>query len=159
MRLKDLFAPVDGEFQIEEALAHWRWLVAEPLTPLAVTAFGDLFAVTQRGTVLRLDTIAGTCDEIADSVDTWKQKLRVPEQLDEWFMPALLIALHEADVYLTQGKCYSADQAIVLGGTFTTDNWKPTHWQVHFAYTGRLHEQLNDLPPGTPITNIKYDPV
>lgn len=159
MKFDDLLAPVEGEFDVDEALAEWRWLVPEPVTPLAVTAFGDAFLVAGSGAVLFLDTIAGQCDEIAPSVDVWKQAVRVPERIDEWFMPALLIALHEAGVFLSPGECYSAIHAIIGGGSFSVDNWAPTHWRVHFASSGRLHEQVKQLPPGTKITAFKYDPL
>jgi hypothetical protein len=159
MNFKDLVAPVEGEFDVDEALAEWRWLVPEVAAPLEVTAFGDLFLIARSGAVLFLDTIAGTCDEVAESVDQWNEKLNDPERLDEWFMPALTVVLQEAGVYLSRGDVYSPTHAIILGGSFTAENWKPTHWRVHFASTGVLHAQVKNLPPGTKITDIKYDPL
>jgi hypothetical protein len=159
MKLKNLLARVDGDFEIDEALADWRWLVSEHGTPLLVTAFGDLFFVASSGAAMFLDTIAGTCTEVAESVDVWKQHLQNAERIDEWFMPGLLVVLHEAGVYLSQGECYAAKHAVILGGSLTTDNWKPMHWRVHFAVSGQLHEQVKKLPPGTEITNVKYDPL
>lgn len=127
---------------------------------MAVTAFGDLFLATKSGAVLFLDTTAGSCDEVAASVDAWKEKIRDPERLDEWFMPAPLIAVQETGVYLSpRGEVYSPTHAILLGGSFTADNWTPTPWRVHFASTGLLHAQLRNVPSGTKITNIDFDPL
>ena len=86
-------------------------------------------------------------------------RLRQPEVLDRWFMPAFLSELQEAGAYLSQGECYSASHSIILGGTFSVENWQPTHLRVHFHALGQIHEQVKDLPPGTKITKIHYTPL
>lgn len=159
MEFNDLLAPVAGEFDLGEALESWRWLVPQTVQPLVLTAFGDLFLVNDSGAVLFLDTIDGKCHEVAASVQDWETKLGQPELLDEWFMPGFLSELHEAGAYLSQGECYSATHSIILGGTFSVENWPPTHWRVHFHALGQIHEQVKDLPPGTKITKINYTPL
>jgi hypothetical protein len=34
------------------------------------------------------------------------------------------------------------------------DNFECTSWRVHLMPLGQIHEQVKDLPPGTPITGI-----
>jgi hypothetical protein len=157
--IEDLLAPVAGDFDVDDALNSWRWLVPQPVRALAVTAFGDVFLVDGTGAVLFLDTIAGKCEEVAASVEEVKEKLRQPELLDEWFMPGLLIALRAAGKRLAPGQCYDALYSIVLGGSFTVENWSPTPWVVHFHSLGQIHEQVKDLPSGTKITGIKFTPL
>lgn len=159
MEFNDLIAPVAGEFDVDEALESWRWLVPHAVKPLVLTACGDLFLVEASGAVLFLDTVEGRCHEVAASVKEWEGKLRQPELLDHWFMPAFLSELHEAGAYLSQGECYSAMHSIILGGTFSVENWQPTHWRVHFHALAQIHEQVKDLPPGTKITKINYTPL
>jgi hypothetical protein len=159
MEFNDLVAPVAGEFDVDEALERWRWLVPQVVTPLILTAFGDLFLVDPSGAVLFLDTAAGECHEVAASVEEWESKLRKPELLEQWFMPGFLSELRETGAYLSQGECYSATHWIILGGTFSVENWQPTHWRVHFHGLGQIHEQVKDLPARTRITKINFTPL
>jgi hypothetical protein len=155
MDLQDLLAPVVGEFELAEALESWRWLVSQPVRPFVVTATGDLFMIAADNSVLFLDTIAGTCEQAAPSIDEWERGLQDSELLDRWFMPAFVLQLRDA-APLCQGECYSAVHPPILGGTYTTDNWPPTHWRVHFSHSGRMHEAIKDLPEGTVITKWNY---
>jgi hypothetical protein len=159
MRVEDLLAPVDEDFDVEEALEAWRWLVPQPVKPLFVTALGDLFLAGESGAVFLLDTIDGKCEEVAASVQEWEGKLREPRLLEEWFMPAFVSELREAGVQLPPGHCYSATHSIVLGGSFAVENWQPTHWRPHFWVLGQIHQQVKDLPPGTKITKINFTPL
>jgi hypothetical protein len=157
--VEELLAPVAEDFDLDDALGSWRWLVPQQVRALAVTAFGDVFLVDGSGAVLFLDTAAGKCEEVAASVEELKEKLRQPELLDEWFMPGLLSELRAAGKKLPPGQCYDADHSIILGGSFTPENWSPTFWRVHFHSLGQIHEQVKDLPPGTRITGIKFTPL
>jgi hypothetical protein len=153
--LQDLLAPVAGDFDIEEALESWRWLVPDSGRALAVTAMGDLFIVAGRGSVSFLDTIAGTCEPAAPSVAEWERTVEDIEIFDKWFMPGLFSLLRAA-APLTRGECYSPLHPPVLGGTYSIDNWRPVLWRVHFSHTGRMHEAIKDLPDGTAITKWHY---
>jgi len=156
MELQDVLAPVSGEFDADEALSTWRWLVTEHVKPLAITAFGDLFATTSSRAVAFLDTVEGTYAAVAGSVVEWEEKCRNPDLFDRWFMPAFLAQLHEAGSFLSQGECYDATHPIILGGAFSVMNWSPTNWRSHFHSLGQIHEQVKDLPNGTAITKIHY---
>lgn len=156
MAFSDLVAPLAQNFDVDEALESWRWLVPQPVKLHLLTACGDLFLIADSGAVLFLDTASGTCSEVATSVNDWNDKLRQPELLTEWFLPGLVSDLHGAGSYLAPGKCYSASPSIVLGGRYSAETWSPTPWRVHFAALGLLHEQLKDLEPGTPITKLHY---
>lgn len=156
MEFQDLLAPVAGEFSVNDALESWRWLVSDDVRALVLTAFGDLFLTTSNGAVLFLDTIDGKCCEVAVSVDEWEMKVKEPEMLDRWFMPAFLAQLHESGLYLSQGECYSAVIPTILSGPFSVENWRPAHWRVHFHSLGQIHQQVKDLPEGTKITKFNY---
>jgi hypothetical protein len=155
MDLQDLLAPVAGDFDIDEALEEWRWLVPESVRPLVVTAMGDLFIIAADGSVSVLDTIAGTHQSAAASVADWQRKLEDAEVVDRWFIPGLVALLREA-APLSQGECYSPVHAPVLGGTYSADNWRPVSWRFHFSYSGRVHNAIKDLPDGTVITKWHY---
>jgi hypothetical protein len=156
VEFEELLAPVAGEFDIDEALQSWRWLVLDRVRSLVVTAFGDLFVVAGDGAVFFLDTAAGKYVRVAGSVSEWEREVQKPENLNEWFMPQLLSELWASGERLSQGECFDAVHSIALGGTFNVSNWKPIHWRVHFAAAGSLLEQIKDLPDGTKITGIKF---
>jgi hypothetical protein len=155
MDLHDLFAPVAGEFDIDEALETWRWLVPEFVRALVVTAMGDLFLTAGDGSVSFLDTIAGTYQSAAASTADWQRKLEDAEVVDRWFIPGLVALLREA-APLSQGECYSPVRPPILGGTYSADNWRAVSWRVHFSYSGRMQEAIKDLPDGTVITKWHY---
>lgn len=155
MELEELLAPVAGQFDIEDALSSWRWLVPQPVRPLVMTAMGDLFLLDEDGAVLWLDAINGTCEEVAGSQEEWEVKLTDPELADEWFMTPLVLELRDIKP-LKKGQCYSPIRSPALSGSFEPENFEPCHWSVHLAFAGSLHEQLKDLPPGTKITNINF---
>ena len=71
-------------------------------------------------------------------------------------MPAFLGTVRDAGSYLAQGECYSATHPTILGGPFSVENWRPTHWRSHFYSLGQIHEQVRDLPDGTIITRFNY---
>ena len=151
VEFEEMLAPLEGVFDIEEALADWRWLVTGTFRPVFVTALGDLFMIGEDGAVHFLDTISGTCEPVAPSVDEWKQMLRDAEQFNQWFLPGFVEALRENNP-LSHGECYSPVRPLVLGGTYTVENWRATNWSVHFSHEGRMHYAIKDLPPGTVIT-------
>ena len=158
MKFEDLLAPVEEGFDADDILQEWRWLVSQPATPLLVTAFGDVFLATRSGAVLFLDTMGATCDEVAPSVEAWKDMLESPERIEEWFMPSMLILLHEADRYLAPGQCYSPVQSVFTGGALAPHNFKPADWRVHLAFAGTLGEKVKKLAPGTKITGVRFKP-
>ena len=156
MELQQVLAPVSGDFNADEALSTWRWLVTDRVKPLVVSAFGDLFAITTSGAVSFLDTAEGKYSAVARSVVDWEEKCREPGLFDHWFMPAFLAQLHKAGSFLSEGECYDATHPIILGGAYSVENWSPTNWRAHFHSLGQIHEQVKDLPNGTPITKIHY---
>jgi hypothetical protein len=156
MEFQDLLAPVAGEFDVDEALESWRWLVPGDARSLALTAFGDLFLVANAGRILFLDTIEGKVSEVAESVAEWEKKVQIPDFLDRWFMPAFLDQLRDAGSHLSQGECYTATLPTILSGPFSVANWRPTHWRIHFHSLGQIHEQVRDLPEGTKISKFNY---
>ena len=157
--LDNLLAPVAGADYFDELLEVWSWLIHHNVKPLVVTAFGDVFLVTQGGSVLFLDTAGGTCVEVAASVDEWQEKIHQRKWRNEWFMPDFLEQLRRSGKHLLEGECYSPLHSPCLGGAFTVDNWQPTSWRVHVAFSGSLHATVKDLPPGTKVTGIKFTPL
>ena len=56
----------DG-LDFDTLLEEWRWLVPETMSPVVVSALGDLFLVDADDSVHWLDTGAGKLTRVADS--------------------------------------------------------------------------------------------
>ncbi|MEM1069044.1 MAG: T6SS immunity protein Tdi1 domain-containing protein [Planctomycetota bacterium] len=145
----------DG-LDFDSLLEEWRWLVPETMSPVVVSALGDLFLRDQDDSIHWLDTGTGQLSRVADSPNEFKQLMQQPDHANEWFIPQLIGDLIESGAVLGTGECYSCGVPPGLGGEFTVDNVKPTDIRVHFSMFGQIFFQTKDLPPGTPIDNIRF---
>jgi hypothetical protein len=62
-------APVDGRW-LPRLREHWRWLDADELAPLGITAIGDWLFLDPEGAGHRLDTIEAVVDRVAADVSS-----------------------------------------------------------------------------------------
>ena len=146
----------DG-IDFDALLEDWRWLVPESMSPVLLSALGDLFLVDQDNTVHWLDAGSGTLTQVADSPQVFQTMMQQPEHANEWFLPQLIGDLIESGAVLKPGQCYSCDVPPGLGGEFNLENVKPSDLLVHFSMTGQIFFQTKDLPPGTPISGAATD--
>lgn len=63
----------DG-IDFDALLDDWRWLVPESMSPVLLSALGDLFLVDQDNTVHWLDAGSGTLTQVADSPQVFQTK-------------------------------------------------------------------------------------
>lgn len=152
----ELTVSPDG-VDLEGLLSEWRWLVDESFQPVVITALGDLFLRHDDGRIFWLDAGSGQLTEVAGSPEEFKQRMVQPENADEWFAPQLVGDILTGGTPLAPGQCFGYKIAPVLGGKFEADNFEPTDLQVHFGILGQIHRQVKDLPPGTPIGEIRID--
>ena len=145
----------DG-LDFDTLLEEWRWLVPETMSPVVVSALGDLFLVDADDSVHWLDTGAGKLTRVADSPVEFQQLMQQPANANEWFIPQLIGDLIQSGAVLEPGQCYSCDVPPGLGGEFTVENVKPTDILVHSSMFGQIFFQTKDLPPGTQIDNITF---
>ena len=145
----------DG-LDFDSLLLEWRWLVPESMSPVVVSALGDLFLRDADESMHWLDTGAGKLTRVADNGDHFKELMVQSDFANEWFIPHLIGDLIESGQPLADGQCYSCDIPPGLGGEFTVDNVKPTDILIHFSMFGQIFRQIKDLPEGTPITDIRF---
>jgi len=159
LTFEDLLAPVtDLGRDFDAAIAPWRWLIKEQSRPLLISALGDLFI--EAGTaVYFLNTLTGTLDRVAETVDAWKEEMHNAQRIGEWFWPGFVEALLKEGQRLQPGDVYSPTIPPVLGGAMSVENFTPSNWRMHLHVLGQIHEQVRDLPPGTRIRKIKVDPL
>jgi len=140
-------------------LADWRWLVGAQRQMLLVTALGDAFLREPGSTaVYFLDTQAGRLEKVADTPAALELRLADPAFIDDYLSPDAVADMRSAGHTLRPGEVYSMKTPRVLGGQFRLDNLEVSDAEVHFSLLGQIHEQVRDLPNGTPIKNIKLKP-
>ncbi|GAB3257840.1 T6SS immunity protein Tdi1 domain-containing protein [Chitinimonas naiadis] len=146
----DLICTPDDD-AIQHLLAAWGWLLDEPFSPLLFSSLGDMFFEKQSGGVYWLNTGTAEVTQVADTVDAF-QALLGGEQTEEWFMPPLIEALHEAGLIPAQGQCYSYKVLPVFAeGKYEVDNFKLLAAGEHFTATAHVLKQIQALPDGSTI--------
>jgi len=139
----------------DDLLQDWRWLLGDSMRLLLVSAIGDMFLADSTGQVFWLDTGAGQLQKIAAGIDQFQQLRQQRENVDQWFIPQLVVDLITNGIRLGPGQCYSYKKPPILGGEIELSNFEPTDLSVHFSILGQIHRQVKDLPPGTKIKDIK----
>jgi hypothetical protein len=132
-------------------MESWRWLVDQSFSPVLLSALGDFFLRDEAGAVYWLDTGWGRLTKVAGSLDEFNALRVKPDTAREWFRADLVGQMKTAGIHLEAGQCYGWKTPPVLGGEESAENLEPTDLEIHFGILGEIHEQVKDLPPGTPI--------
>ncbi len=154
MTLNDLTVSSAG-LDREQFLSSWTWAFEKPALPVLITAMGDVFGQDPDGSVLFLDTCAGTVETVADSGEEFQTLLSNPRFVSTFLHPQSVADLRSNGVVLQPGQCYSHKQPLVLGGEDELSNIEASDVSVHVHLLGQIHKQVKDLPPGTPIDRIE----
>jgi hypothetical protein len=144
-----------NQFDHSELLSEWRWLVDDSHKPIVLTAMGDMFLTSPDGKVHMLNLMEGQFVVVSDSVGEFQEKLHDSEIVGEWFLPEVVEANIQMGMTLGPKQCYGMKTPAFLSGQLEPDNIEPIDTCVYYSVTGQLLNQVKDLPPGTPIKNIK----
>jgi hypothetical protein len=158
MTLADLTVNVD-HLDRDALLDDWRWLIGSSKRLVLVSAIGDAFVQDEAdGTVHLLDTAAGSCRLVARNPDEFRSLLADPAWVSD-HLAALLVAdfLHH-DLRREPGQVYSWKRPPILGGEYALGNAEACDVAVHFSITGQIHQQVQEHPPGTPVTGVRLRP-
>ncbi|MDF2188409.1 T6SS immunity protein Tdi1 domain-containing protein [Paraflavitalea sp. CAU 1676] len=141
---------------ISEILTCWRWKVADMKAVVSISCLGDIFFLGNDDNLYWLQTDTGDLTKIANSIEQYQQFLGDEEKIDNWFLPLFIGELQSAGKTLQENEVYSYIKPPVLGGEYSIDNIEVTDMSVHFAVTGQIYEQINDLPDGARV-KIKFE--
>lgn len=145
------------DLDLDGLLSEWRWVVSESFHPVVISALGDLFLRHDDGRIYWLSSGWGQLTEVAKDAEEFKRLMVEPENAESWFMPNLVGDILMEGQRLGPGECFGYKLPPVLGGEYEPDNFEPTDLQVHFGILGQIHRQVKELPPGTPIGEIKIE--
>ena len=134
---------------------NWTWLIGTDKKVIMISAIGDMFLMADNKSIYWLDVGLGKVEQIATDIEEFKTKLKNVEKVNDWFMIDLTTELR-SDKKLKDGQLYSYKKLPVIGGDYSVDNFEPADMEVHFSFTGQIHQQIKDLPDGTRIDKIKF---
>ena len=153
----DLFIDLDEE-TADGLLEDWRWLVGSGEAQVFhVTVFGDLFVQKADGRIYRLETGRAFFEEVAETTDGWAEQASVHGP--RWFHLPVFLELRSLGMTLADDQVYGWRHPPFLGGAEAADNVDPVSAPVHLSRLGKLAESVRDLPPGTPLSGISFEPV
>jgi hypothetical protein len=135
----------------DDLFEDWRWLVGTSAQPILITSLGDAFFQENSEKVFWLDVGRSKYSQVAESQKDFEQKMKINENITEWFMPNLVAALITQLGTLKPHSCYSFLRLPVLGGDYLEKNFAQADIEVHFSLTGQICRQIKDLPEGSKI--------
>jgi Domain of unknown function (DUF1851) len=134
----------------------WARLLKDWVPPLPATftvwlvnLLGEVFVVANDESVLRLDTGAGTCIEVARNREQFARLLDTGDNAEQWLRIRLVNACRSAGMKLKSFECYSFRLPPTLGGRYEIGNLTPTNLAVHFSYQSYICKQADIywIPP------------
>ncbi|HEV2852633.1 MAG TPA: DUF4262 domain-containing protein [Thermoanaerobaculia bacterium] len=153
----DLFVDLDEE-AADGLLEDWRWLVGDGEAQVFhVTVFGDLFLQRKDGRIYRLETGRAFLEEVAEDVEDWAEQASVHGP--RWFHLPVFLSLRSLGMTLVDDQIYGWRHPLFLGGAEDADNVALVSAPAHIRHLGRLAESVKDLPPGTPVGGVNFEPV
>lgn len=149
MKWSELTATPDSD-AMTTLRSKWHWLLGAEWTPLLFSAFGDAF-IEKDGQVQWLNTGTGAIIPIAKDRGEFHDKLG-SDYANDWFMPGLVAALHDAGKYPTEGQCFTyAIYPVFAEGKYEVGNFAVVPIKEHFGLSGDLHRQIASLPEGATV--------
>jgi hypothetical protein len=139
--------------QFARALESWSWIGIGDKTPVFTSPFGDVFFRSMDG-FWWLDTLEATLTRQWANADELRAALNTPEGQDRFFLAGLAASAERRGVTLTVAQVYGFKIAPVVGGEIGVRNVETIDFVVSLNILGQLHEQVRDLPPGTPISGF-----
>jgi hypothetical protein len=136
--------------QFESGLGSWEWLGLDGRTPVFASPFGDVFFESGDGIWL-LDTIEGSLSCRWPDPAALEADLRTDDGQDRFLLAGLALAAEKRGLVPAETQVYGFTAPPVLGGALDVDNVEVIDFVVSLNTAGQIHEQVRDLPPGTPI--------
>lgn len=143
------------DLDLEDICSAWQWRIQDQKSLVLISKLGDMFLQGNDGCIYWLQTDSGDLTKIADNLEHFERLLTQYENFDIWFLPGLIELLEQSGKTLGPNQVYSYLKTPVLGGEYSVDNIMPTYASVHFAFSGQICEQIQNLPDGTKI-NVTF---
>lgn len=142
----------------EEILSDWKWLIGDKKLPILLAASGDAFLQDlENGSIYWLDVGGGELRKIAQNQEEFSRQLQSKDHVIEYLAVHMVGDLIQSGKSLAEGQIYSLKTPYVLGGEYRLDNIEASDIEVHFSVLGQIHQQVSNLPEGTPVNSVKIN--
>ena len=148
-------------FSAEEyagALESWDWVGLSGATPVMATLFGDVVLQVAEGFAF-LDTVEGGLTTPWPDWEAVEASLLTQDGQDRYLMGELAVAAAERGIVPGPAQVLAFVHPPVLGGALTVDNLELQDFVVATNISGQIHQQVLDLPPGTPVAGVTVEGV
>lgn len=142
------------EFRL--ALESWAWLDLSGKTPVFASLFGDVFFRSDDGWWY-LDTLEGTLSQRWPTQEELDSELAMEEGQDRYLLGGLARSARDRGIVLEPQQVYDFRVPPVLGGALDVENIAAVDFVVAVNIAGQLHDQVRELPPGTPIGEVRIE--
>lgn len=136
--------------QFDAALGSWGWLGLDGKVPVFASPFGDVFLESAEG-IWWLDTLLGELSCPWPDPGALEEDLRSEEGQNQFLLAWLATAAEARGLVPTADQVYGFVVPPVLSGELEVENVEVIDFVVAVNIAGQIHEQIRDLPPGTPI--------
>ncbi|WP_153536492.1 T6SS immunity protein Tdi1 domain-containing protein [Actinomadura macrotermitis] len=147
MELIKYFAPE----QFAAGLESWGWIGLDGKAPVFASVFGDVLLRAADG-LWWLDTLQGELTRPWQSTEEVEAALNTADGQEHYLLAGLARAAWERGLVPADGEVYDFTHPPVLGGELDPDNLGVIDFATGLNIAGQIHDQVRDLPPGTPIT-------
>lgn len=148
--LADLTIDIN-DIDLENICSCWQWRLKGLKGLALISKMGDMFLTGEDNCVYWLQTDSGDLTKVAESLGHFEEVLSDETNIDNLFLPELVKKLVTAGKVLNKGQVYSYLKLPVIGGEYSIENIEPVDVSVHFAFSGQICEQIQNLPDGTKV--------
>jgi hypothetical protein len=142
--------------QFAQGLESWSWIGLEGKEPVLATLFGDVIFRAEGG-FWWLDAVEGSLSRPWQNAEALRAELSTADGQERYLLVNLALAAARRGLTPTADQVYEFTQPPVLGGELTLDNVGVIDFVVGLNIAGQIHEQVRDLPAGTPIAGVTID--
>ena len=140
------------------ALKAWEWIGLDGKTAVFTSAFGNVFLQAADGFWF-LDRLAGTLTRPWETAGQLRDELDTPDGQSLYLSAGLVWAANELGLVPSGAEVYDFAVPPILGGEQVVTNVEVIDFITALGISGQIHEQLRDVPPGTPIRLQFDDPI
>jgi hypothetical protein len=142
--------------QYTRALQSWDWLGIGARSPVCTSPFGDVFFRADDG-FWWLDTLEARVTREWATAEEMYAALSTPEGQDRFLLAGLAASAERQGITPVGAQVYGFTAAPILGGELSVSNIQVIDFVVSVNILGQLHRQVRDLPPGTRISEFRFE--
>jgi hypothetical protein len=139
-----------SQYDTQQLLEEWRWIIPATDTPLFISAFGDWVFGNPDGSLWVLSVLEGTYESVARNSAEYNTLNKSTEWLEKTFIASWLPIAAGNGLEPKMEECLGWKLHPLLGGKFEVANLQLFSMLVYQALMGQLHRQLQQKTNPSP---------